>query len=46
MENGGVFLWACCVEVPSANGQGRSLTEVIEDLKEAIALVREDEADE
>ena len=33
--------WATCAEVPEANGQGETLDEVVDDLREAIALVLE-----
>ena len=34
--------WAVCPEIPGANGQGDTLDEAKESLREAIALVLED----
>jgi predicted RNase H-like HicB family nuclease len=34
--------WAICPEVPGANGQGESIEEAKENLKEAIILIFED----
>ena len=34
--------WAICPEVPGANGQGETVEEAKENLKEAIALILED----
>ena len=34
--------WAICPEVPGANGQGASVEEAKESLKEAVALILED----
>jgi predicted RNase H-like HicB family nuclease len=34
--------WAICPEVPGANGQGESVEEAKENLREAVALVLED----
>ena len=34
--------WAVCPEVPGANGQGESVDEVKQSLKEAIELIFED----
>ena len=34
--------WAICPEVPGANGQGKSVEEAKESLKEAVALILED----
>ena len=34
--------WAICPEVPGANGQGESVEEAKESLKEAVALILED----
>lgn len=34
--------WAICPEVPGANGQGESVEEAKESLKEAVALMFED----
>ncbi|MBJ7391535.1 MAG: type II toxin-antitoxin system HicB family antitoxin [Chthoniobacterales bacterium] len=38
---GGVF-WAVCPEVPGANGQGESVDEAKQSLREAITLIFED----
>lgn len=34
--------WAICPEVPGANGQGESVDEALESLRQAIALILED----
>lgn len=34
--------WAICPEVPGANGQGESVKETKNSLKEAVALILED----
>ena len=34
--------WAICPEVPGANGQGESISEVKENLKQAVELILED----
>jgi len=34
--------WAICPEVPGANGQGESVEEAKENLREAVALILED----
>jgi len=34
--------WAICPEVPGANGQGETVKEAKENLKEAVALILED----
>jgi len=34
--------WAICPEVPGANGQGETVEEAIEDLRQAIELILED----
>jgi len=34
--------WAICPEVPGANGQGETLEEVKENLRQAIILILED----
>ena len=34
--------WAICPEVPGANGQGETVEEAKENLKEAVALILED----
>ncbi|MBW2610403.1 MAG: type II toxin-antitoxin system HicB family antitoxin [Deltaproteobacteria bacterium] len=34
--------WAICPEVPGANGQGESVEEAKESLREAVALILED----
>ena len=39
-EEGGY--WAICPEVPGANGQGETVEEAKENLKEAVALILED----
>ncbi len=44
IERDGDWYIAYCPEVPGANGQGRTVDEVRENLAEAIALVLEDRA--
>ena len=39
-EEGGY--WACCPEVPGANGQGETVAEAKADLGKAIQLILED----
>ncbi|WP_419663312.1 conserved uncharacterized protein, UPF0150 [Desulfosarcina variabilis str. Montpellier] len=34
--------WAICLEVPGANGQGETIFEAKENLKEAVSLILED----
>jgi predicted RNase H-like HicB family nuclease len=34
--------WAICPEVPGANGQGETVEEAKQNLKEAVALILED----
>ncbi|MDZ7792148.1 MAG: type II toxin-antitoxin system HicB family antitoxin [Spirochaetia bacterium] len=34
--------WAICPEVPGANGQGETIEEAKESLREAVALILED----
>lgn len=34
--------WAICPEVPGANGQGKTVEEAKENLKEAISLILDD----
>lgn len=34
--------WAICPEVPGANGQGETVEEAKENLREAVALILED----
>jgi len=38
-DEGGI--WAYCVEMPGANGQGETLDEVVADLEAAIELMLE-----
>ena len=38
--------WALCPEVPGANGQGETVEEVKNSLKEAISLIMEDRLDD
>lgn len=38
--------WAICPEVPGANGQGETVNEAKENLKEAVALILEDRLDD
>jgi predicted RNase H-like HicB family nuclease len=38
--------WAICPEVPGANGQGDSVSEAKESLREAIVLLLEDRLDD
>ena len=42
IERDGGWYIAYCPEVPGANGQGRTLAEVRENLADAIALILED----
>ncbi len=42
----GAGYWATCLEVPGANGQGETVEETIENLKEAIELILEDRKEE
>lgn len=42
IEQDGKWFIAYCPEIPGANGQGRTIEECRESLKEAIALVLED----
>lgn len=43
-EEGGY--WATCLEIPGANGQGETIAEVKESLKNAVQLVLEDRLDD
>jgi len=38
--------WAICPEVPGANGQGETVEEAKESLREAVALILEDRLDD
>lgn len=38
--------WAICPEVPGANGQGETVSEAKESLKEAVTLILEDRIDD
>lgn len=38
--------WAICPEVPGANGQGETIEEAKEDLREAVSLILEDRIDD
>jgi predicted RNase H-like HicB family nuclease len=38
--------WAICPEVPGANGQGETIEEAKENLREAVALILEDRIDD
>ena len=38
--------WAICPEVPGANGQGETISEAKENLKEAVALILADRLDD
>ena len=38
--------WAICPEVPGANGQGETVSEAKESLKEAVALILKDRIDD
>jgi predicted RNase H-like HicB family nuclease len=38
--------WAICPEVPGANGQGETIQEAKENLREAVALILEDRLDD
>ena len=46
IERHGDWYVAYCPEIPGANGQGKSNSEVIENLAEAIALILEDRREE
>jgi predicted RNase H-like HicB family nuclease len=37
--------WAICPEIPGANGQGESIEEAKESLKQAVMLIIEDRLD-
>jgi predicted RNase H-like HicB family nuclease len=45
-ESDGEWYIGYCPEIPGANGQGRSLEECRESLREAIALILQDRRDE
>ena len=38
--------WAICPEVPGANGQGETVMDAKENLREAVALILEDRMDD
>nr|NQU92638.1 type II toxin-antitoxin system HicB family antitoxin [Bacteroidota bacterium] len=38
--------WAICPEIPGANGQGETIGETKEDLKNAIKLILDDQLDD
>ena len=38
--------WAICPEVPGANGQGETVEEAKENLKEAVSLILDDRLDD
>lgn len=38
--------WAICPEVPGANGQGETIAEAKENLKESVELILEDRLDD
>jgi len=38
--------WAICPEVPGANGQGETIEEAKESLREAVALILEDRVED
>jgi predicted RNase H-like HicB family nuclease len=38
--------WAICPEVPGANGQGETIEEAKENLRQAVALILEDRIDD
>jgi len=42
IERDGVWYIAYCPEIPGANGQGRTVEECRESLRQAIALILED----
>lgn len=46
IERDGDWYIAYCPEIPGANGQGRTVEECRESLREAIALVLEDRRDD
>jgi predicted RNase H-like HicB family nuclease len=46
IEKDGDWYIAYCLEIPGANGQGKTKEEVLENLADAIALFLEDRRDE
>jgi predicted RNase H-like HicB family nuclease len=46
IERDGDWYIAYCLEIPGANGQGKTKEEVLENLAEAIALILEDRREE
>ncbi len=38
--------WAICLEVPGANGQGETIEEAKENLREAVTLILQDRLDD
>jgi predicted RNase H-like HicB family nuclease len=46
IERDGEWFIAFCPKVPGANGQGRSEAEARASLREAIELIREDQAED
>jgi predicted RNase H-like HicB family nuclease len=46
VERDGPWFVAYCPEVPGANGQGKTREESLASLRDAIALIREDQSDE
>ena len=45
-EKGNKYIIGYCPEIPGANGQGKTLEECRESLKEAIKLILQDRLDE
>ena len=46
IEQDGEWHIAYCLEIPGANGQGKTKEEVLQNLAEAIALILEDRREE
>jgi predicted RNase H-like HicB family nuclease len=46
IEKDGDWYIAYCLEIPGANGQGKTKEEVLENLADAILLIPEDRRDE
>lgn len=42
IEKDGDWFIACCLEIPGANGQGKTIQECKQNLAEALALLLED----
>lgn len=46
IENNGEWFVSYCIEIPGANGQGKTKEECLESLAEAIELILEDRRDD